>query len=590
MKRTSWITLAVGLMLLAPGLGLRDFWPPDEARYAEVAVEMEAAETWRIPRLNGERYGDKPPGYFWLIRLFGRLTGGIDAAAARWPSVAGALLSLLAVVGLAGGPGRLSTGFFSAALLVASPWFYWQSRFGQMDVLMTGLIATGVVGVWKAVGDRQPRLLVLAGAAFGFALLVKGPLVLPGLGVAGLGVLLSRRRWRDGAALGRAWRGSLAAGVLLLVLPFSVWLAAAVGVEGWGYPGELVGVHVLERVRTGLAHVQPWWFYLEKLPWEFAPASFLILPWAFPKLRRGLEEGERRRAILMAIWVVVFLLLLSLLPGKRSVYLLVIHPPLAVLAAIPLASWWRRMAGGSSPGPGRWAVLAFAAFSTALGLILLLMAGGVLGLEHALAGSWGRLPWSRALPRPGWPPEASVFRGACGVAAVAPLLGGLAGGALAVTRRVRPAIVVQMASWPLLWLSLCLGVVPLMNPLSSRRAFARTVRRVAGEKAPLSMYRNLDEGVLFYVGRPLLEIRPEEPNREGSREARRARELRLCERSLRRWLDLPGERYCVVRGPDLAAFHDLAAGRDFRIVATGVLGRRRAAYLIAPIPPRERVR
>ncbi len=590
MKRVSLAVLALGWVLLAPGLGLRDLWPPDEARYAQVAVEMEAADTWRVPLLNGERYGDKPPGYFWLVRLFGRLTGRIDAAAARWPSVLGALLTLLAVVGLAARPGRPAAGFLAAGLLLASPWFFWQSRFGQMDVLMTGLIATGIVAGWKAVEERRPSRLVVAGAAFGFALLVKGPLAFLGVGVVGLGACLLRRRREERDEPRRAWGASLVAAVLFFVLPFSLWLAAAVQAEGWGYPRELVGLHVVERMRTGLAHVQPWWFYLAKLPWEFAPATFLSITWAHPGVRRGLEEAERRRAVFAGLWGLIFLLVLSLLPGKRSVYLLVIHPALAILAAIPLAAWWRRMGAGGALRAGRAALMTCAALSTALGVLLLLVAGGFLGLDHTLDGAWGSLPWLRALPRPGWPPEAAAFRAACGAAAAAPLLGGLAGGVLAVRHRVRPALVLELASWPVLWLSLCLGVAPLMNPLASRRPFSRTVKELVSEDASLAMYRNLDEGLLFYMGRPLEELRPEGENRERSREARRAWEARHSEGRLRRWLDLPGDRYCVVRGPDLAAFRELAVGRDFRIVATGVLGRRRSAYLIAPIPKRERAR
>ncbi len=594
MKLATLTTLVLGLALLAPGLGLRDFWPPDEARYAEVAVEMEAADTWRIPRLNGERYGDKPPGYFWLVRLFGRLTGRIDAAAARWPSVLGALLTLFAVMGFAARPGRPATGFLAVGLLLASPWFFWQSRFGQMDVLMTGLIALGVVAGWKAFEERRPYRLIIAGAAFGFALLVKGPLALLGVVVVGQGAWLLRPR-RDlrpgsGEKAGRAWGGSLVAAFLALVLPFSVWLAAAVRAEGWGYPQELVGLHVVERMRTGLAHVQPWWFYLRKLPWEFAPATFLLIPWAHPRVRRELEESERRRGTFAALWSLTFLLVLSLLPGKRSVYLLTIHPALAILAAIPLAAWWRRVGAGGSLRAGRIALLTCTALSAAFGLLLLLVAGGFLGLDHTLDGAWGRLPWLRALPRPGWPPEASAFRAACGAAAVAPLLAGLAGCILVAMNRLRPALVLGLASWPVLWLSLCLGVAPLMNPLASRRPFSRTVKQVVSEEAAVAMYRNLDEGLLFYMGRPLEEIRPEAENREESRSVRREREQRLCERRLRRWLDLPGERYCVVRGPDMTAFRELVAGRDFRIVATGVLGRQRTAYVIAPIPKRERPR
>src|SRR3712207_1245468 len=69
-----WL-LALGLLLIGTGIGLRDPWPADEPRFALVARDMVGTGEWLVPRVGGDIYADKPPLYFWLmasgIKLFG---------------------------------------------------------------------------------------------------------------------------------------------------------------------------------------------------------------------------------------------------------------------------------------------------------------------------------------------------------------------------------------------------------------------------------------------------------------------------------------------------------------------------------------
>ena len=60
----------LGALLFLLGLGRRDLWNPDEARYAEVAREMRASGFWAVPHLNGGIYREKPPLFFWSIAAF----------------------------------------------------------------------------------------------------------------------------------------------------------------------------------------------------------------------------------------------------------------------------------------------------------------------------------------------------------------------------------------------------------------------------------------------------------------------------------------------------------------------------------------
>ena len=61
------IMLALPIFLL--GLGSPALYDPHESLYAEIAREMVLSGDWLTPHLNGTRYLDKPPLFYWLIAL-----------------------------------------------------------------------------------------------------------------------------------------------------------------------------------------------------------------------------------------------------------------------------------------------------------------------------------------------------------------------------------------------------------------------------------------------------------------------------------------------------------------------------------------
>ncbi|MGA2364636.1 MAG: hypothetical protein ABSG12_03985, partial [Steroidobacteraceae bacterium] len=86
-----WLPLAL-LVLALLGCN-RGLWTPDEPREAEISREM-ALAPGLIPTLNGQRFIEKPPLYYWTVAAVYRLSGGPSVPGARAVSVAASLATL----------------------------------------------------------------------------------------------------------------------------------------------------------------------------------------------------------------------------------------------------------------------------------------------------------------------------------------------------------------------------------------------------------------------------------------------------------------------------------------------------------------
>ncbi|MGQ3469396.1 ArnT family glycosyltransferase, partial [Xanthomonas campestris] len=61
-----WLLAITAVLVIGPGLGLRDPWPSDEPRFALVAKQMVLSGDWSFPHRGSELYSDKPPMLMWL--------------------------------------------------------------------------------------------------------------------------------------------------------------------------------------------------------------------------------------------------------------------------------------------------------------------------------------------------------------------------------------------------------------------------------------------------------------------------------------------------------------------------------------------
>ena len=455
-------------VLFSVNLGGYDAWPPDEPRFAEVAREMIVLDDYLVPRINGEPYREKPPLLPWLIVAASWPGGEVTAATARVPSVLAGILTVLLTYLLARRLFSARTALWAAIILGTMQRFWWQARFGQIDMLLTACLTLALYVFLRWHEERRYRWLVVFYLALTAALYAKGPgvLVFPAL-------FLLVFYWRQWRALIRAQviPGFLAVGLLmaLWVVP-SRWAAAP---ETQAAVTDAVASNLFRqtigRFLLGVSHAQPPWYYLETLPVDWLPWA-LFLPWTLPWVWQRRKSGYPMRFLLC--WIVPAFVFFSIAAGKRGVYLLPLFPAFAILfaasilelAEAPRRTWRRRTAYVWSG-------------------MLIILAVAPLGLRFTeYAESW----------RPGlW-----IF------VAVGLLL---AASALIAARRTHLHRLHEIVALHFAVLAvLCAYLIfPVINDFKSVRSFCTPVRRLveAGESFELYSFGFTREEYIFYAQR-----------------------------------------------------------------------------------------
>jgi 4-amino-4-deoxy-L-arabinose transferase-like glycosyltransferase len=461
----------LGALLFLPGLGRRDLWNPDEARYAEVAREMRLAGRWALPQLNGEVYTQKPPLLFWLIAAASFLTGGVDETAARIPSALAALGSTLLVYRLGERLFSRRAGWIAAAAFATCLRILWQGRFGQIDMLLTFLVTLGVWFWVRGYSERKPGLYWLFFLSAGLATLAKGPVgLLPPL----LSILAFLAWTRNGVEIRRLRIGR---GLLLWAAVVLAWLVPAGLDGGREYLEQIVFKQNVTRYADPWHHFRPWYYYLTVVPAEFFPWSFL-LPTAIAVGWRRTVGKERDGFLFCLCWMAVTILFFSVSPAKRDVYVLTMYPAMALLVGAALD----RLASEWPQGRG-WLVWP-------LGLVAALSLLIVAALPIAGRGR----------------PEVEPLGGDRFVWTVAAAFLPLAIGAIYAWWQGRSGRIARAASglaagMAIVGLIAALVLLPRFDVVKSARPMSRLLLAKMGPGEPYGIYPRLDATFLFYTRR-----------------------------------------------------------------------------------------
>ena len=303
-----------------------------ESRNLITAREMVYDGNWLTPTMNGELRLEKPPLPTWIAAGIEWLSPD-NLALQRAMAGAAAILLVIYLYKFACllVHDRLYA-LIAALLLCTSYSIILMGRTASWDIYCHAFMMVAIYYLFRALQSKgcQWRWLTISGLMMGLSFLGKGPvsfyaLLLPFL----CAYLLYYRQPMPGKWKGCAW-------MLLLMLLLSSWWYVYLFV----YHPEMTE-QVLKKESTAWVdnNVRPWWYYwkffLETGAWSLLTICTLFIPvW-----KRRLTAVKPYYFTL--VWMLGILFFLSLVPEKKSRYLLPVVIP-AVLTCAHLFMYWIR--------------------------------------------------------------------------------------------------------------------------------------------------------------------------------------------------------------------------------------------------------
>lgn len=323
--------LLVCIVCLAAFFANNDVLKPDimESRNIIAAREMVYDGHWLIPTMNGELRLEKPPLPTWITAV-AEMISSDNIALQRGMAGMAALLLVLYFWLFAKRVLRVEP-LIPTLLLCTCYNVILMGRTASWDIychafMMGGIFHLAIALKGQAVAWRH---FLLSGVFTGLSLLSKGPVSLYALFLPFL------------VSYCLLYRPSLKGKGMALVAMVVVALVTGVWWYVYIHLAHADALSAVMRKESGswINHnVRPWWYYwkffLEAGVWSLLLLTAIILPLADKRRRKS------RRWLFPLLWMLLSLLLLSLMPEKKSRYLL----PLLIPAAYVMGEmmvWWK---------------------------------------------------------------------------------------------------------------------------------------------------------------------------------------------------------------------------------------------------------
>lgn len=341
-------------------LGHRELYSSHEARAAQNARRMLDTGEWGLPVLfDGQTDLQKPPAYYWLVAVAGRLTGGtVEAWATRLPAALAGVLTVLLVFAQLRREGRPVAAWVAAIALATAVHFTAIARTARIDVPLACAVTASLLAFYRGCQRDTARRLgwhLLSAVAAAAGVLLKGPVALALIGPAALAWLIGER-WADEIpARPRLPVSSIIVGtlaVLALALPWFLWANHATD-------GEFVRVffwhHNVERFAGTSATLasHPMWYYVPRFAADFLPWSPALLYLGVWAARAGRLRTDRPVRFGL-IWFAVMFAVLSAARFKRADYLLPLYPGAAMVLGCAAEAWLATRTDGRTVRRAKW--------------------------------------------------------------------------------------------------------------------------------------------------------------------------------------------------------------------------------------------
>jgi len=348
-----WLVVLVALVVFA-GCAVS---PPSlmddvDAVQAQIARNMLESGDWVTAKLDGVKYLEKAPLWYWLIAGCFKLFGVHDVVA-RIPVVLSAVLLCWVVSRIGRWGFSRKAGVYSGMVLATCIGLFLFTRILIPDVCLTLAISLSLWAFLRAIEEEEPRPRVWAAAyaaGIGVGLLLKGliAMVFP-IGIAFF-YLVATRQLRRSFVWKRLyiWQGILI--VLAIGAPWHViatlrnppYFVFTLHSGPGHYKGFLwfyfINEHLLRflnlRYPRDYNTVPRLWFWLFHLLWLFPWSVFL--PSLF-RLRYGTADRGSRLRLLALIWI-GFVLAFFTFSTTQEYYSMPSYPAFALLLGCAMAT------------------------------------------------------------------------------------------------------------------------------------------------------------------------------------------------------------------------------------------------------------
>ena len=306
-----------------------------EARNFTTAREMLQDGNWILTTINGEPRYQKPPLPTWLTAVSGAVFGLKSITALRLPAAIMGLVLVLTSYFLCF---RITSNrlyaFVSGLVLTTSFYVVSASRDGNWDIFTHAFMMVCIYFLWRFFTSEENKYkhILIAALFFGCSFMSKGPvslyaLLLPFL--ISFGIVYRYKNMKS------------------RIVPLLVFLLLALPLSGWWHwytftydPETVAEITKRETSNWTGYNVRPFYYY-----WSFFTQSgiwtimaFISLLYPYLKHRVFDKKGYR----FSFLWTIISLILLSIIPEKKSRYLLPVLIPLALNTAFYLEYLFRR--------------------------------------------------------------------------------------------------------------------------------------------------------------------------------------------------------------------------------------------------------
>ena len=293
-----------------------------EARNFLSARDMLRENNWLLTTMNALPRYEKPPLPTWLTAISGAIFGLKNVAALRLPSALVSLLLVLVSYNFIFKLTKLRTQAFITSLILATSFYIvFSGRQGTWDIYTHSFMMVAIYALYSYLLSEEFNLkyALLAGIFIGFSALSKGPVSMYGLL---LPFLISY-----GVVYKFKLKKNLAIGlVVALVLAIGISMSWYIYINS-NDAETLLEIANKETNAWSHKNIRPFYYY-----WSFFTQSGLwtipaFISLLYPYLKHRVSNLKAYKFTLL--WTVFSVVLLSVIPEKKSRYLLPVLIPLA---------------------------------------------------------------------------------------------------------------------------------------------------------------------------------------------------------------------------------------------------------------------